>query len=153
MGFCCCVPGCNTSRRRNKLSMYRLPKDPELLHKWLQAMGRPRTDTFPTERARICSLHFTDADISWTSVDSNEHRRKREDKGDKGEEGGLTRSKLRRGCIPSRMPRQPGWQLVREAGGPRMAKKKKVPDSVPYCAVGGCANDVMNLAKGVAFFR
>ncbi|XP_029175548.1 probable basic-leucine zipper transcription factor K [Nylanderia fulva] len=49
----CCVKDCN-NRSERRFRLFRVPKNKERRHEWLQLIGR---DTLP-ERAEICEMHF-----------------------------------------------------------------------------------------------
>ena len=78
MGWTCCVPDCKSGLPKHATpsttKFFRLPfHEPPLLQQWFR---RIRRENFtPTKYSRICSRHFTDADFSTTSRDSNVTRK------------------------------------------------------------------------------
>lgn len=58
----CCVPKCMASAKCNSvLSFHTFPKDGELRKKWMINIRRDKFS--PTDASRVCSRHFTAADV------------------------------------------------------------------------------------------
>ncbi|CAI6348892.1 unnamed protein product [Macrosiphum euphorbiae] len=67
----CYAPGCSTGNSKEKKynllngirnkSIFKAPKDPELLNKWAKAI--PRKDKVLTPNCGVCELHFLEGDI------------------------------------------------------------------------------------------
>ncbi len=63
---------------------------------------------------------------------------------------------LKQGALPKVFLDGPPEEEKLEAVRPRnhwKIKDHEEANEVPYCVFNGCQNDVMDLAKGVAFFR
>uniref|UniRef100_A0A8C7CID3 THAP domain-containing protein 1 n=1 Tax=Oncorhynchus kisutch TaxID=8019 RepID=A0A8C7CID3_ONCKI len=57
----CIAPGCRNWLQRNpSVSYHRLPKDPQLLKKWLHV---PKRKDVSARASRICSQHFPEEDF------------------------------------------------------------------------------------------
>lgn len=52
----CFVPGCNTKYKKDKLSLFSVPKNEVLLDRWKKLI--PRSDNELTANSVICELHF-----------------------------------------------------------------------------------------------
>ena len=82
MVFTCCIPGCNTGYRSNaskeKISLYKFPKDENMRQKWIRAI--PRKDWIPTDSHRVCAKHFHKDDFVVASADSKINRRNSREK-------------------------------------------------------------------------
>ncbi|XP_039310360.1 THAP domain-containing protein 1-like isoform X2 [Solenopsis invicta] len=61
MPMCCCVLGCqNKADRQKNISLFRFPRNKDILDSWISFVGR--TNWQPTNTSRICSLHFNNDD-------------------------------------------------------------------------------------------
>ena len=55
-----CLAGFCSNTREGGFSLFRLPKNPELLRKWTVQIRRTREKWTPKERSLLCSAHFTE---------------------------------------------------------------------------------------------
>lgn len=65
----CCVPRCRTNRTNYdqlaRRSCFQFPKDAERRAEWLKVIGKP--DSYNTKHTGVCSLHFEEKFIRYTS--------------------------------------------------------------------------------------
>jgi len=59
----CCVVGCTTGYKSNneKMSIFKVPNNPEDLKKW--GLAIPRKNFVVTSTTRVCEKHFCETDI------------------------------------------------------------------------------------------
>ncbi len=136
-GFGCCVPGCSSGKEgHSKVTMYAFPRGNDERKKWINAIGIRSKSNFNVTKAKVCSLHFMPKDLIKV------HR--------------VALPMLRQGAVPKvfldGQTKEEKLEAVRRRNQGKMTDHEGDKE-VPYCAFNGCQNDVMDLAKGVAFFK
>lgn len=99
-----CKNGYDSQRKQpdcKKVSFNLVPKDKELLDKWIRA--NPRKDWVPTKYTRMCSDHFTDEDFIIQRTDKSSRRRK------KFVDQSLPNRRLKHDAVPSIFAEVPAY--------------------------------------------
>uniref|UniRef100_A0A3P9NPE5 THAP-type domain-containing protein n=1 Tax=Poecilia reticulata TaxID=8081 RepID=A0A3P9NPE5_POERE len=53
-----CIAAFCSNTREDGVSLFRFPKEPELLSKWVKQVRRTRENWKPTQTSVLCSEHF-----------------------------------------------------------------------------------------------
>lgn len=70
MPYKCCAPGCKGNYDNGpKVQIFSFPVDDELRKQWISAI--PRKDYNPSKHAKICVLHFSEADLITTITEQD----------------------------------------------------------------------------------
>ena len=108
MVYACCIPGCSTGRKqredqskvREKIPIFRLPKDEITRNKWLRAIPR-KISANTSASIRVCAKHFYPEDLTSLSSDSHENRKAARPRGE------LKSQRVKLGTIPRTFPSFP----------------------------------------------